>query len=74
MPAVNNLFIEKNKELFNIMCEDIMRERKRIGGDWVVAGTALTQSMRDHIRYDEDLNGLTLKTIAGQSWVMICFS
>jgi len=42
--------IEDYREFYTIMCEDIMRERKRIGGDWAVAGVALTQSMRDHIR------------------------
>ena len=42
--------IEDYREFYTIMCEDIMRERKRIGGDWAVAGLALTQSLRDHIR------------------------
>ena len=42
--------IEHYREFYTIMCEDIMRERKRIGGDWAVAGVALTRSMRDHIR------------------------
>merc|ERR1712013_491879 len=46
--------IEDYKEFYTIMCEDIMRERKRIGGDWVVAGTVLTQSMRDHISMDKE--------------------
>jgi len=42
--------IEQFRELYTIMCEDIMRERKRIGGDWAVAGVAFNRSMRDHIR------------------------
>jgi len=42
--------IENFRELYTIMCEDIIRERKRIGGDWAVAGVAFTRSMRDHIR------------------------
>ena len=42
--------IEHFKEFYTIMCDDIVRERKRIGGDWAVAGVALTRSMRDHIR------------------------
>jgi len=42
--------IEDYREFYTIMCEDIMRERKRIGGDWAVAGVALTRSVRDHIR------------------------
>ena len=42
--------IEDYREFYSIMCEDIMRERKRIGGDWAVAGVAFTRSMRYHIR------------------------
>jgi len=42
--------IEDYRELYTILCDDIMRERKRIGGDWAVAGVAFTRSMRDHIR------------------------
>merc|ERR1712013_459441 len=42
--------IEHYREFYTIMCEDIMRERKRIGGDWAVAGVAFNRSMRDHIR------------------------
>ena len=42
--------IEDYREFYTIMCEDIMRERKRIGGDWAVAGVAFNRSMRDHIR------------------------
>merc|ERR1712212_1389074 len=30
--------------------EGLERGRKRIGGDWAVAGVALTRSVRDHIR------------------------
>ena len=42
--------IEDYREFYTIMCDDILRERKRIGGDWAVAGMAFTRSMRDHIR------------------------
>ena len=38
------------REFYTAMCEDIKRERARIGGDWAVAGVALTQHSRQHIR------------------------
>merc|ERR1712142_1102284 len=42
--------IENYLEFFTIMCDDILSERKRIGGDWAVASVAFTREMRDHIR------------------------
>ena len=38
------------EEFYGLMCNDIIRERKRIGGDWVIAGFALTQEFREIIR------------------------
>ena len=43
--------IELIKQMYNGMAEDILRERKRIGGDWAIAAVTLTRDMRDHIRY-----------------------
>ena len=39
------------KEFNRGMSEDIIRERKRIGGDWAIAAVTLTCDIRDHIRY-----------------------
>ena len=39
------------KEYYSGMCDDILRERKRIGGDWAIAAVTLTRELRDHIRY-----------------------
>jgi len=38
------------KKFYCGMCEDILRERTRIGGDWAIAGVAFTRELRDHIR------------------------
>jgi len=35
---------------YSCMCADILRERKRIGGDWAIATVAFTRALRDHIR------------------------
>ena len=43
--------VEDFMEFYSCMCQDIQRERKRIGGDWVVATVAFTKELRDHIRY-----------------------
>ena len=44
-------FDQKNVEAFyTAMCKDINAERKRMGGDWVVAQAVPTRSLRDHIR------------------------
>eukprot|EP00091_Calanus_sinicus_P007334 TRINITY_DN18342_c0_g1_i1.p1 TRINITY_DN18342_c0_g1~~TRINITY_DN18342_c0_g1_i1.p1 ORF type:complete len:110 (-),score=37.88 TRINITY_DN18342_c0_g1_i1:3-332(-) len=32
------------------MCEDIRKERKRIGGDWAIASVAMNKEVRDVIR------------------------
>ena len=36
--------------LVEVMCEDILSERRRIGGDWVVAGCVINRRLRDQIR------------------------
>ena len=36
--------------LYSAMCEEIARERKRIGGDFVVANAVPSRAFRDHIR------------------------
>ena len=38
------------KEFYTAMCNDILSERKRIGGDWAIAAVTMTREMRDHIR------------------------
>ena len=39
------------KKFYTLQCEDILRERNRIGGDWAIATVSFTREMRDHIRY-----------------------
>jgi len=50
------------QDYYGALCEDISRERKRIGGDWAIAGVALTQEHRDFIRskLDSDLTFVIL--------------
>ena len=38
------------KKFYTFECEEILKERKRIGGDWAVATVALSCEIRDHIR------------------------
>ena len=38
------------KEFYGFMCDDIIRERARIGEDWVVASVVNKRSVRDSIR------------------------
>ena len=33
------------------MCDNIIKERKRLGGNWVVARTVPTRDLRDHIKH-----------------------
>ena len=42
--------MEDYKEFYGMLCENIKKERKRIGGDWVVAKTASKRETRDFIR------------------------
>ena len=42
--------LEVAKEFYSCKCNDILSERKRIGGDWVIADAAFTRNLRDHIR------------------------
>merc|ERR1712123_54606 len=47
------LGVEEKKRFYafySCMCADILRERKRIGGDWAIATCAFTRVLRDHIR------------------------
>jgi len=37
-------------DLYSNMCEDILRERNRVGGDWVVAQAVPTRHLRDLIK------------------------
>jgi len=41
---------ELAKEFYGAVCEDIKRERKRIGGDWAIAAVTLSRDLRDIIR------------------------
>ena len=36
---------------FSAMCSDIARERRRIGGDWVVASVLDNKKIRKFVRY-----------------------
>jgi len=38
------------KDYYSLMCQDIQREKERLGGDWAVAQCILRRSMRDFIR------------------------
>ena len=38
------------EEFYSILCNDIKAEKKRIGGNWVVAGTVFTKALREHIK------------------------
>lgn len=40
----------KCRKLYTLMAEDVLRERKRIGGDWAVAQAVPTRELRDYIR------------------------
>ena len=42
--------LEDAKDFYSSMCDDILSERKRIGGDWAIAAVTLTRELRDHIR------------------------
>eukprot|EP00090_Calanus_glacialis_P002740 TRINITY_DN12044_c0_g1_i3.p1 TRINITY_DN12044_c0_g1~~TRINITY_DN12044_c0_g1_i3.p1 ORF type:complete len:331 (+),score=83.34 TRINITY_DN12044_c0_g1_i3:73-993(+) len=37
-------------EFYELLCQDIIRERQRIGGDWVIASCVVTQDIRNIIR------------------------
>ena len=37
-------------DYYQLKCEDITREKARIGGDWAVAYSVFTRGMRDVIR------------------------
>ena len=41
---------EKVTEFYSAMCKDIAMQRKKIGGDWVVAHAVPTRKFRDHFR------------------------
>ena len=38
------------KQYYEYLCEDILKERNRIGGDWAVASPSFNKEMRDFIR------------------------
>jgi len=42
--------IEGVKGFYTAMCKDIMSERKRIGGNWVVVQAVPTRILRDHVK------------------------
>jgi len=41
---------ETAKEYYEGMCEDIRKERERIGGDWAIAAVTFSRELRDLIR------------------------
>ena len=38
------------QEYYSLMCDDIQRERERIGGDWAVACFVMIREIRDLLR------------------------
>ena len=38
-------------KFYTLQFEDILKERQRIGGDWVVAGALRNKQLRRHARY-----------------------
>ena len=43
--------VEAAKEFYGAMCDDISREKKRIGGNFAVAAVTLKKEIREHIKY-----------------------
>ena len=41
---------EQMEPVYELMCKEILRERNRIGGDWVVATCVTTRKSRDLLR------------------------
>ena len=41
---------ETMERFYFLMCEDILTQRRRIGGDWVMAGGVPLKRFRDRIR------------------------
>ena len=46
----NPFDVKDIEEMYNELCKDITKERKRIGGDWVIAQGVPNRAMRDYIR------------------------
>ena len=44
------------KEYYEMLCDDIANERKRIGGDWVITHAAPNPFVRNVIRFQNDKN------------------
>ena len=42
--------LEKLCDIWSIMAKDVLRERKRMGGDWAVVHAVPKRNMRDHLR------------------------
>ena len=42
---------EALEKVYNVLCDDIQRERLRIGGDWVVATILDKKEWRDFVRW-----------------------
>ena len=59
------------EKMYEELCGDIRRERRRIGGDWVVAGVIQTRQHRDLIR-SEGRQGSSRHDVilhhSGSSW------
>ena len=56
--AVQVKMVEKEWKDFSVLesvygelCKDILRERRRMGGDWVVATLLMDRQIRDFVRY-----------------------
>merc|ERR1711936_1274937 len=50
MLAGGSFPMEMAREFYELMCEDIKSERRRIGGDWAIAAVTFTRELRDLIR------------------------
>ena len=45
--------VENFENYFRLLCDDIKKQRKRIGGDWAIADARLgSEKMRHYVRFD----------------------
>ena len=54
--------VDKNNlcKAYSLLAEDIARERRKIGGDWVISCTVFKRFIRDHLRSKMEPNLLFL--------------
>ena len=56
----SNFFLEKAKPIYKVMAEDIVRQKRRLGGTFAVAQAVVNRNIRDHLR-----------TVIGQDLIFI---